>query len=53
MNKKKITVSKSTKNKKENIQLSKTFTDLISNVSSLNSEKKSESIYKKTFSISN
>lgn len=51
LNKMKFTVSKSTKNKKDNIQLSKTFTDLISSVSSLNSEKKVKAFIKKLFQL--
>ena len=47
----KFTVSKSRTNKKDNIQLSKTFTDLISSVSSLNSEKKVKAFIKKLFQL--
>ncbi|MGL4617063.1 MAG: dUTP diphosphatase [Mycoplasmoidaceae bacterium] len=39
------------KKKKDNIQLSKSFTDLISNVSSLNSDKKVKNFIKKLFQL--
>ncbi|MGL5246464.1 MAG: dUTP diphosphatase [Mycoplasmoidaceae bacterium] len=47
----KFSLKSSSNKKKDNIQLSKSFIDLISNVSSLNSEKKVKTFIKKLFQL--
>ncbi|MGL4616887.1 MAG: dUTP diphosphatase [Mycoplasmoidaceae bacterium] len=51
VNEMKFSIKTSQKKKKDNIQLSKSFTELITNVSSLNNEKKVRSFIKKLFQL--
>ncbi|MGL5591182.1 MAG: dUTP diphosphatase [Mycoplasmoidaceae bacterium] len=51
VNEMKFSIKTSQKKKKDKIQLSKSFTELITNVSSLNNEKKVRSFIKKLFQL--